>query len=130
MMTGRFLVDTDVLIDYLRGVPEVVDFLEDADEALLISAVSVGELFAGVREGAERPALTASVGALEVVPLDPESAERGGLYRRDFGRSHNVGLPDARIAASAELRGARLVTLSRKHFPKLPDVLVPYSKRT
>jgi hypothetical protein len=128
MTVGRYLVDTDVLIDYLRGVPQAVDFLEEAPEALLISAVSVGELFAGVREGAERSALDAFLGAFEVVPLDRESAEKGGLFRRDFGRSHNVGLPDALIAASAELRGARLVTLNRKHFPMLPDVLVPYSK--
>lgn len=35
---------------------------------------------------------------------------------------------DVLIAASAELSGARLVTLNRKHFPMLPDVLVPYAK--
>ena len=128
MTTGRLLVDTDVLIDYLRGVPQAVDFLEEAPEALLISAVTVGELFAGVREGAERAALATFLSAFEVVPLDREGAEKGGLYRRDFGKSHSVGLPDALIAASAETRGARLATLNRKHFPMLPDVLVPYDK--
>ena len=130
MTAGRFLVDTDVLIDYLRGVPQAVNFLEGAVEILMVSAVSVGELFAGVRDGKEREALSAFVGAFRVLPLAARSAERGGLYRRDFGKSHNIGLPDALIAASAVRHGARLVTLNRKHFPMLSDVHVPYVKAT
>jgi len=124
MTAGRFLVDTDVLIDYLRGVPQAVNFLEGAVEILMVSAVSVGELFAGVRDGKEREALSAFVGAFRVLPLAARSAERGGLYRRDFGKSHNIGLP------SAVRHGARLVTLNRKHFPMLSDVHVPYVKAT
>jgi predicted nucleic acid-binding protein len=50
------------------------------------------------------------------------------LFRRDYGKSHGVGLADALIAASAEMRGAVLVTLNRKHFPMLPTVIVPYQK--
>ncbi len=127
-MAGRLLFDTDVLIDYLRDVPLAVEFLEQAPDAVLVSAVSVGELFAGVREGEERIRLNALLAKVDVVPLDGEAAEHGGLFQRQFGRSHNVGLPDALIAASSELHGARLVTLNRKHFPMLPDVLVPYRK--
>ena len=128
MTAVRLLVDTDVLVDYLRGVPLAVDYLEGATETLLISAVTVAELFAGVREGKERTALDAFLAAFEIAPLDRAAAERGGLYRRDFGRSHNTGLADALIAATAELQQARLVTLNVKHFPMLADVLVPYRK--
>ncbi|MFN5219653.1 MAG: hypothetical protein ACK5FE_01870 [Cyanobacteriota bacterium] len=44
------------------------------------------------------------------------------------GPSHGTGLADALIAASAEAAGATLVTLNRRHFPMLADVLVPYAK--
>jgi predicted nucleic acid-binding protein len=37
-------------------------------------------------------------------------------------------LIDALIAATAEQENARLVTLNRKHFPMLSDVLVPSQK--
>lgn len=47
---------TDVLVDYLRGVPEAVACLEDRSEILMLSAVSVAKLFAGVREGIEHTA--------------------------------------------------------------------------
>jgi predicted nucleic acid-binding protein len=42
--------------------------------------------------------------------------------------SHGTGLADALIAASAEAAGATLVTLNRRHFPMLAEVLVPYAK--
>jgi len=53
---------------------------------------------------------------------------QAGLWRRTYGRSHGTGLADALIAASASAAQATLVTLNRKHFPMLADVLVPFSK--
>lgn len=127
-MSERLLLDTDVLIDFLRGESHAIAYLELRTEKLLISAITSAELFAGVREGKERAVLTAFLLAFEVVPVDAQIAERGGLFRREYGKSHNVGLADALIAASAEQVQADLVTLNRKHFPMLADVHVPYSK--
>jgi predicted nucleic acid-binding protein len=127
-MSARLLIDTDVLIDYLRGQAQAVAYLEDRAETLLVSAITVAELFAGVREGKERTALSAFLSAFEVVAVDAVIAERAGLFRRDYGRSHSTGLADALIAATAGHVQAQLVTLNRKHFPMLSDVHVPYSK--
>ena len=66
-------------------------------------------------EGAERAALEAFRSAFDISPVYPEIAVRGGLFRREYGKSHNVGLPDALIAATAEFIGAILVTLNEKH---------------
>ena len=38
------LIDTDVLIDYLRDQPEAVSYLESLTEQILISAITVAEL--------------------------------------------------------------------------------------
>jgi predicted nucleic acid-binding protein len=73
-------------------------------------------------------ALSTFLHAFEMVPIDQAVAQRGGLFRRDYGRSHGLGLADALIAATAEHAKAQLVTLNEKHFPMLPDVLVPYRK--
>jgi predicted nucleic acid-binding protein len=127
-MAELLLLDTDLLIDYLRGRTEAVTYLEGRTESLLISAITVAELYAGVQDGAERTKLDAFISGFEVVLLDQEIAVRGGLYRRDYGKSHSTGLADALIAASAELRQAALVTLNQKHFPMLANVIVPYSK--
>lgn len=127
-MNERLLIDTDVLIDYLRANSQSVDFLENLTQLLLISSISVAELYAGVREGKERTALNNFISVFEVVPIDEKIATLGGLYRRDYGKSHGVGLADALIAATANIKQAKLVTLNQKHFPMLTDLIIPYKK--
>src|SRR5262245_12209772 len=127
-MATRLLIDTDVLIDYLRAYPDAVSYVEAQRERLLISVVTVAELYAGVREGEERSRLERFLRAFEIIPLDQRLAIQGGLYRRDYSKSHNVGLADALIAATAMQRQVPLVTLNRRHFPMLQDVIVPNHK--
>ncbi len=66
--------------------------------------------------------------AFGIIPLDRRLAVQGGPYRRDYSKSHNVGLADALIAATATQRQAALVTLNGKHFPMLQDVTIPCRK--
>ena len=127
-MSFEVLIDTDVLIDYLRDRADAVAYVESLTEPQLISAITVAELYAGVREGRERTALDSFVMAFQIVPVDSAIAFKGGLYRRDYGKSYGVGLADALIAASSEIRGAKLVTLNSKHFPMLSAVITPYQK--
>ena len=124
------LVDTDVWIDFLRGVPEAVDFVEQLPDVVSISAVSVAELYAGVREGKDREVLGDLLTSLKVLDLNDVGAAHGGLIRRDFGKSHGVGLSDALIAATALQHDCQLFTLNIKHYPALPKAQVtrPYIK--
>lgn len=127
-MAASLLVDTDVMVDFLRGLPGAVAFVSEAPLPLAVSAVTVAELHAGVREGEERAVLARCLSACDIRVLDAEVAARGGLLRRDYGKSHGVRLADALIAATAEMHGLKLVTLNRKHYPMLASVLVPYRK--
>ena len=122
------LIDTDVIIDYLRDEPEAISYLEGLTDHLLISVVTVAELYAGVRDGTERTTLDSFIKAFEIVAVNEEIAVKGGLYRRDYAKSHHTGLADALIAATANTRNADLVTLNKKHFPMLSNVIVPYRK--
>ena len=47
-MSNFLLLDTDVLIDFLRGHPEAIQLLETSDHEFWISAVSVAKLCVGV----------------------------------------------------------------------------------
>jgi len=113
------LVDTDVWIDYLRGHPQAIKCVKQLPERVWISAVSVAELHAGVSEGTEREALTQLLSTLKVVDVNTAIASRGGLLRRDYGRSHGVGLNDALIGATALEMQLQLLTLNVKHHPEL-----------
>ncbi|GAB6064882.1 PIN domain-containing protein [Deferrisoma palaeochoriense] len=52
-----FLVDTDVLVDYLRGLEAAAEWLESAEGDLSVSVITVAELFAGVRNETEQETL-------------------------------------------------------------------------
>ena len=125
---GMLVIDTDVLIDYLRDQPDAVAFLEGTEQSLAVSVVSIAELYVGVREGEEQQRLDAFVSAFEALPLDRKAGVQACLWRRQYGPSHGTGLADALIGASVEESGATLVTLNRRHFPMLAHVLVPYAK--
>ena len=127
-MGERLLIDTDVLIDYSRRLANAAAFMRGLQTRPVVSAVTISELYAGVREGRERSDLDAFAARSVIIDVDAQVAERAGLWLREYRRSHNTGLADALIAATAEAQGARLVSLNRKHYPMLADVLVPYAK--
>ncbi len=93
-----------------------------------MSVISVAELYAGIREGKERNLLEVFLQSFTIILVDQSIAQSGGLYRRDYGKSHGVGLADAIIAATSDSQHAKLVTLNAKYFPMLNNVHVPYSK--
>ena len=78
----------DVLIDFLRGHPEAIQLLETSDHEFWISAVSVAELYVGVRDGKEREVLDQLIGLLRVVKITTEIAQQAGLWRGKYGRNH------------------------------------------
>lgn len=92
--------------------------------------ITVAELQVGVSECKERATLHGLLDSFRILSLDAEIARCGGLWRRDFGRSHGVGLNDALIAATAETHQLPLATLNLKHYPMLDgeQVFAPYLK--
>lgn len=127
-MQNKFLIDTDILIDYLRDNQQAIVFLESIDSPFYISVISVAELFAGVRDGDEHTKLSCFLEACATIELNLAISEKGGLYRRDYGKNHGVGLADALIAATAAQHDLTVVTLNGKHYPMLKNVLIPYRK--
>ena len=127
-MAGRLLVDTDVLIEYLRGREKATEYLEGLVSDLSISVISVDELFAGVKGDRKEPALQQFLLAFSMLPITESAARTGSFYRREYRPSHGTGLADALIAAAAEEFGLALVTFNRRHFPMVSEVVVPYER--
>jgi predicted nucleic acid-binding protein len=127
-VAGRLLIDTDVLIEYLRGRSEAVEYLEGLTSDLYLSVISVAELFARVRDDEEEKSLKQLLLTFVILPVTEKTARLGGLYRRDYGGSHGTGLAYALIAATSEENGADLVTFNRRHFPMVSKIMVPYER--
>ncbi len=127
-MAGLILLDTDVLVDFFRGHSKAVAFINAHSDRIILPTIIVAELYAGVKGEKERAALDRFVALFRVVPVSAEIAKTGGLYKRDYGRSHGVGLADAIIAATAKAENAELKTLNRKHYPMLKGLRTAYAK--
>lgn len=127
-MPQPILYDTDVLIDYLRGHAAAVELVRKESEAIILPAIVVAELYAGVRGETERAALDRFVGLFRVVPVSEKIARSGGLYSRDYTKSHGLGLADAIVAATMDAEGAELRTLNVKHYPMYQNLEPAYRK--
>ena len=128
-MAKPLLVDTDVLVDFFRGYHKAVDFINAQSSRIVLSSVAVAELYAGVISDHEIVALDRFISLFRVIPVSSEIAKAGGLYKRDYGKSHGVGLADALLAATAEIENVELTTLNIKHFPMIKGLAPAYQKK-
>jgi predicted nucleic acid-binding protein len=118
------VIDSSVLIAYLKGAPEARDVVRPAIETgeAAASVLSRVEIEGGMRTG-ERTAVARLMSAMHLVPVSDPIAARAGAHLRRYRRSHQgIDVVDYVIAATAELSGARLATLNVKHFPMIPDL--------
>jgi predicted nucleic acid-binding protein len=127
-MAKRFLIDTDVIIEYLRGREQAIRFVESLEGHLCVSAITVAELYSGVKGSEEETALERFLNAFDIVPLDRALARLAGLCRQSYQPGYGTGLADAIVAMSAESAGAVLVTFNKRHYPMVDELLVPYSR--
>jgi predicted nucleic acid-binding protein len=128
IMAESILLDTDVLVDFFRGHSKAVAFVNAHSARIILSSIVVAELYAGVKGDAEQAALENFVSLFRVVPASGAIAKAGGLYKRDYGKSHGVGLAGAILAATAEAENAELKTLNTKHYPMLKGLRPAYKK--
>lgn len=123
----RLLIDSDVLIDFLRGLDPAVKYLDKVGAAA-VSAITVAEVYSGARNPNEESAIEGFLKSVTVLPVNLDVARLGGRLRMQFLPSHNVEIADALIAATSLLHDMTLVTLSRRHYPMISKLLVPYRK--
>jgi toxin FitB len=111
MAEGRAqaLVDSDVIIDHLRGTHPLPSF------PLAYSVITRCELFAGNDDPQKLRRLLAP---LHEIALDSDIAERGGELKRDV----KVATPDALIAATALAHDLPLMTRNVRHFERVPGL--------
>ncbi len=101
------LLDTDVLIDHMRGRRHL------ATDKTAVSVVTRSELFAG--DERHEAAVEALLEDCEEIEVSPEIARRAGRIKRQTG----LQIADAMIAATALERGLPLMTRNRRHFDRV-----------
>jgi predicted nucleic acid-binding protein len=125
-----YLLDSSVLIDALNnrgGRLQLLDQISRQDILLACCAVSVTELYMGMRPGEEKKT-EAFLRSMEFYPVTWDAAKLAGdLFRKWRKKGHTLGLADVTITAVALAHGLTLVTDNRRHFPmpELPILQLP-----
>jgi len=125
----RSLVDTDVLIDYLRGSRASAQWLSGRrQEPLEIPAIVAMELLVGCRNRNEQSRLETFLSSYALVW--PEQDDFRDAYRllETSHLSNKAGISDCLIAAMAIRRSAVLYSFNLKHYRPFTDLTVksPY----
>jgi len=117
---ARVLVDTDVLVDHLRGQRRY----DAGDDEVHVSSITRAELLAAGATDAAR--VSRLLGPMKEVDVDRAVAERAGGIRRLTG----VRLADALIAATAIEGDLTLVTRNIWGFKGIAelDAMAPPSR--
>lgn len=110
----RILVDSDILVDHLRGHRRLVRGQDD----LHVSTITRAELFAG--RATEERRIRKLLAPMIELSVDAAVAERAGRVRRTVA----VRLPDALIAATAIEHRLTLVTRNVRAFEGIKGLTV------
>ena len=123
------LIDTNILVDHLRGKPEATHFLISSitsQNKVLCSVITRIELMCGMKTS-EESIINKLLQTFEEIEVTKKVAIVAGSYMNKYAKSYGINAADAIIAATAKYYNANLYTLNLKHFPmKDINVEAPY----
>lgn len=128
VVANRPVLDSDVLIDYLRGTGAGVDLVRSLRGTLgyWITAVTAFELALGRAYGI-RPAPVDALISVPTLTLNREAGVRGGTVLRELrGRGDAIDIRDAMQAGICLDADLPLVTRNLSHFARVPRLRVAH----
>jgi predicted nucleic acid-binding protein len=128
----KIILDTNIIIDHLRNVPQATKQLqeiEDENYTGLISVITITELMAAPRMSQQRfQSIKKLLSLFEIINVDSHIAKTAGNLLAKYRASNGLEPMDALIAATAQVNEAVLFTLNKKHFRFIEGLVVinPY----
>jgi predicted nucleic acid-binding protein len=116
------LLDTDILIDYLKGIRHACALLDSAQFNFYYSSWTRKELLAkpGLKES-ERQEIERLLDRCRMISVDDRIAEKYWLLLKKY-ESQGLRQADAIIAATAWQRSFPLLTRNQKHFRFISEI--------
>jgi predicted nucleic acid-binding protein len=130
MFESGYLVDTDVIINYLIGKRKSKDFLLkiiDGNTEGYFSVITEAELLSGARNDKEEASIYDVLDIMEAIEIERKMAVTAGNFRRKYA-AYGTQLPDALIAATAKERKLIVATANEKHFKVFTEIKKEYVK--
>jgi predicted nucleic acid-binding protein len=117
------LIDTDVLIWYMRGNEKAFHVVENLDN-FFISVIAYMEIVQGLRNKKELNYLRKALHGwnAQILYVSEEISAKAMFYVEQHFLSHSMQLADALIGATAIAYGFPLLTGNDKHYKVMKDL--------
>lgn len=125
-MAGLVVVDTDLVIDFLRGRGEGAPLLRDllTGRRLRLTSITAFELRLGA-DAVRRQDGIARLFHSRTLPLDRLAAVRGGAVASDLrARGRDIGMADCLQAGICLRHDLPLATRNRRHFERIEGLML------
>lgn len=119
------LIDTDVLIWYMRGNKKAYKTIEK-ENSFSISVVTYIELVQGMRNKNELNCLRKSLREwnTKLLYISEEISSKAMFYVEQYYLSHSLQLADALIGATAVAYSLPILTSNDKHYKVIKDIQI------
>ena len=119
----NYLLDTCILIDYLRGEQSVYDLLVNKfDINLSMSTITIMELVIGALNKREVYYIQKAFQRIDKIYIDNNISKTAEGLIVNYSKSHNLQINDALIAATSLIVNAELITYNVSDFKFIPDI--------
>jgi predicted nucleic acid-binding protein len=122
MAAGNLLIDTSIIIDYLRKKNKRKSqfYKISATHTLFISTITLFELFAGAKNEQKMKDIDSVIEYVKMLPFTEETAKTAGeIYLALRDENKLIEAKDIFIAATALSHDLPLMTLNVKHFERI-----------
>ena len=119
------IIDTDVLIWYMKGNEKAYEIIEKSN-TFFISVVTYIELVQGMRNKKELNNLRKALRGwnAQILYISEEVSAKAMFYVEQHFLSHSIQLADALIGATAIAYGFPILTANDKHYKIMKDIQI------
>jgi len=129
LMASSTIVDTDIIIDVGRGIPEAVNCLQElkSTSRLAISIVTQMELIVGCANKSELRTLEKFLQQFDVITIDPPISDKAVDLLRLYRLSNGLLIADGLIAATAIIWNYPFISKNQRDYRFIQNLnLLPY----
>lgn len=120
---NKYLLDSNVIIDYLRGDERAVSLIEKT-ESPIISVVTVGEVYQGVLNRKELQRIKEVIKNFKIIYITESISKEAVNLVETYHLASGLYFLDALIATMSIENGLTLLTSNTKHFQIIKELKV------
>lgn len=124
-----YLLDTDILVDYLRLHKPAINLIEKLEKSQRhIAFITQFELLAGCNKKSQSQKISSFLKHFQPIEATEKLTKEAFKIYREYRWHAGIEIPDTFVAASAILQKFTLLTRNLKHYRSIPNLKIekPY----